>query len=62
MTDDRDQMPTQRLGPRRRIEATTPVTATVIGNQIELHINGQSVRVSKEDGRRLLAALLETLG
>lgn len=61
MTDDRDQMPTQRLGPRRRIEATT-VTATVIGNEIELHINGQSVRVSKADGRRLLAALLETLG
>lgn len=40
--------------------ARPAVAVTANGKDLEIHINGESLRVSKADGRRLLAALLET--
>ncbi len=42
--------------------AKLPVSVTAHGNELEIHIHGQTQRLSKADGRRLLAALLETIG
>lgn len=77
MTDDSETTPTRRFGMRAGPKTTysitrkpdgakqdgkRPVRVVVVGTELELQANGQTLRVSKADGRRLLAALLETLG
>jgi hypothetical protein len=73
MTDDADRTPTRRFSSRRPTGARTtysitrkpekpvkqPVTVVAVGNHLELQLDGQLLRITKSDGRRLLASLLE---
>lgn len=77
MTDDADRTPTRRFRSRRTTGKTTysitrkakpeklekqEITVVVVGNELELQLDGQTVRIKKSDGRRLLATLLEVFG
>ena len=51
-----------RKSERAESPARPPVSVTAHGNEIEIQIHGQTQRLAKADARRLLAALLETVG
>ena len=65
--DEADRTPTRRFGAKTTYSITRkpekpvkqPVTVVAVGNHLELQLDGQLLRITKSDGRRLLASLLE---